>query len=300
MNKVKQAMRFLLNCFLLILISSCSKMVKPGEKIVYLKSAQGNFDLYSIDVLGQWEEKITTNPGYDWQAAWNEGLNKMVYYTNDTSGNFSVVAMDLSTQELDTIPFSELSNYKLSPKGDRIFYTQSEADFQNIWTCDLEGRDQRKLTNSESYNGRFSISADGQKLAFISDRTGSNELFMLDLSTDQLIQLTNNNLIEKYNTWSPTGDRIAVTMREDEPDAKEDIYIFDIHSLKIERLTNTPYAEQEIAWSLSGEKIAFHGTTENDGDQIYTIDLADGKFTKITSGDFYHGEPAWVPINENN
>lgn len=292
---VNLSMRFLSILLLALLVIGCSTSERSEEMIVYLKRSEGNFDLYSIDVLGQWEERLTTNLGYDWQPTWNIGWQKLVYYTNDSSGNFSVVAMDLSTKQVDTLKWSDLPNYKLSSQADRIYYTEAQGEYQNIWSCDLEGRDKRKLTNSESYNGRFSIAPDGMKMAFISDRTGSNELYVLDLLSNQLFQLTDNDLIEKYNTWSPDGSQIAVTMREDHPEAKEDIYIITLETEAIERLTNTPYAEQEIAWSLSGKKMAFHGTTENDGDQIYTIDLADGKFTKITSGNFYHGEPVWIP-----
>ena len=102
-------------------------------------------------------------------------------------------------------------------------------------------------------------------------------------------------MIAKYLSWSPNGRQIAVTMKPNE-EAKEDIYVVDTESRCVSQITNTAYAEQEIAWSLSGEKIAFHGTTDNDGDQIYTINLMDGSFVKVTSGDLYHGEPCWIPI----
>ncbi len=283
---------------LALLLAACASGDKTlAEKLVYLKRANGNFDLYSSDVLGQWEERLTTNPGFDWQPYWNAGLGKMVYYTDDTSGHFSVVARDLSSGQTDTLPNSQLPNFKLSPDGQTIFYTMADGDVSNIWKCDLDGNNRFQLTNTNSYNGRFSISSDGEKLAFISDRTGSNELYSLHIASGELKQLTDNQLIEKYNTWSPDGKRIAVTMREEGEDTKEDIYIIELESGNITRLTSTPYAEQEISWSLSGKKIAFHGTSENDGDQIYTIDIADGKFTKITSGDFYHGEPAWLPAS---
>ena len=28
-------------------------------------------DLYKSDVLGQWEDRLTTNVGWDWQTKWN-------------------------------------------------------------------------------------------------------------------------------------------------------------------------------------------------------------------------------------
>jgi len=289
-------MRQILLLIILFITLACD--ISPSgkvESLVYLSSKEGNFDLYSIDPLGQWERRLTTNKGWDWQPKWVDGLSRLVYYTNDTARNFSIVAYSFEREEVDTLPNSQLMNFQLTPDGKQIVYTEKEGDYQHIWICKLDGSDKRQLTKSESYNGRFSISPEGGQLLFVSDRSGTNELYLLDIESRDLKRLTDNDLIEKYNTWSPEGDKVAFTMRANEEGSKEDIYLLDLGSGALTRLTATPYAEQEIAWSLSGDKIAFHGTTDA-GDHIYTIDIADGKFTKITSGDAYHGEPIWVPL----
>lgn len=286
------------HCLILILATvlwSCNhRSAKEAESLVYLSNRDGNFDLYTNDILGQWEKRITTNQGWDWSPKWNEGRNQLIYYTNDTAQNFSVIAKSLKSDRIDTLPNSQFSNYQLSPDGQRILYTVKLGESQNIWSCSLDGTDQDSLTNDSFYNGRFSISPMGDQLLFISDRSGSNELYLLQMTNGKVTQLTDNEMVEKYNTWSPDGKQIAFTMRTNEEGSKEDIYILNLVNMELKRLTSTPYAEQEIAWSLNGDKIAFHGTTE-DGDHIYTIDILDGKFTKITSGDAYHGEPAWLP-----
>ncbi len=288
-------MRHLLILSIVILLSACDSTDQQVESLVYLSSRNGNFDLYSNDTLGQWEKRLTANDGWDWSAYWNRGMNKLIYYSKDKEDNFSVVARSIPDDKIDKLPYAELNNFKLTPDGKRIVFTQERDGSQDIWWCLLDGTDKRQLTKTNGYNGRFSISPEGDRLVFISDRTGENELYLLELATLETRRLTNNNLIEKYSTWSPDGNQVALTMRSGAEDSKEDIYILDLYTEEITQLTRTPYAEQEIAWSPSGDKIAFHGTTE-EGDHIYTIDIADGKFTKITSGDAYHGEPTWVPI----
>lgn len=289
-------MRQILLLSLLFLTIACDRAQRGKvESLVYLSSRDGNFDLYGIDPLGQWERRITMNTGWDWQPKWVEGLNKLVYYTNDTARNFSVVAYSFENDQLDTLPNSQLLNFQLTPNGEQIVYIEKEGNYQHIWICQLDGSNKTQLTNSLSYNGRFSISPQGDRLLFVSDRSGTNELYLLNIQDNGLERLTNNGLIEKYTTWSPDGTKVAFTMRENEEGSKEDIYILDLESSTLTQLTDTPYAEQEIAWSLNGDKIAFHGTTD-EGDHIYTIDIVDGKFTKITSGDAYHGEPTWVPV----
>lgn len=289
-------MKYRILSLLILLAWGCSSSDSLKEQVVYLKQADGNFDLYRSDVLGKWEERLTTNPGYDWQPNWNSNLNKLIYYSNDSLGNFAVLAKDLTNGQVDSLAMAQLSDFQLSPDGLNIFYTISEGDSKNIWKCDLNGSNPHQLTVSEGYNGRFELSADGRKMAFISDRTGTNQLFIMDLKSGEAEQISFFPLVAKYSSWSPDGEQIAVCLAEPSDDPKWDIWLYNLKDRELERFTNTPYSEQEIVWSFSGKKIAFHGTTENDGDQIYTLDLADGKFTKITSGDFYHGEPAWVPV----
>lgn len=288
------------NCLLVLgvaLLFSCNrdKAHVLDEKLVYLKNNTNNFDLFTSDVLGQWEDRLTTNPGWDWSPRWNTGLEKMVYYSNDTAGDFSVLAMRLNTGEVDTLPNADLLNFKLSPSGKYIYYNEEDSLGRNIWRCKLDGTAKERLTEVNGYNGRFEVNADESQMAFISDRTGQNELLLMNLKTKNVKQLTNDEMIEKYISWSPDGKQIAFTMAAPSDDPKWDIYMINADGTGLVQLTKTPYSEQEIAWSLSGKKIAFHGTTAADGDHIYTIDIANGKFTKITSGDYYHGEPAWVP-----
>ena len=289
-------MKYRFSVLLILCLWACKASDQVEEQVVYIKSAQGNFDIYQSDVLGKWEQRLTTNPGFDWQPHWNEAFGKMIYYSNDTSGNFSVLSRDLKTGKVDSLPLAHLPDFRLSPDGLYIFYTISDGDAKNIWKCDLDGNNRYQLTNTQGYNGRFSLSTDGKKMAFISDRDGSNQLYMMDLENRETQQILSLPLIAKYSSWSPDSQQIAICLAEPSEDPKWDIWLYDLKDKSLKQFTKTPYSEQEIAWSLSGKKIAFHGTTENDGDQIYTIDIADGKFTKITSGDFYHGEPAWVPV----
>lgn len=282
-------------CFLIL---GCSGQPKLKESIIYLKSKEGNLDLYQSDLVGQWERRLTTNSGWDWNGKWNEGRKQLIYYSKDDMGKLTVLAMNKQFKRKDTLPFSDLPYYQLAPDGQSVLYAISDSLTTSINKLSL--LDQNKvqvLTSSRGYNGRFQVSSDGTQLSFISDRNGSNQLYLLNLQTNKLNQLTQGSFIAKYNSFSPDGKKIAVTLAEPSDDPLWDIYIIEIETGEMVQLTNTPYSEQEIAWSSSGMKIAFHGTSEADGDQIYTIDLADGKFTKITSGNFYHGEPAWLPFD---
>ena len=290
-------MKFLLYGFAFLLLISCSNNKQQdviNESLVYLKIKESNYDLYKSDVLGQWEQRLTTNRGWDWTPKWLPQLAQITYYSNDSSGDFSWLKMSLDGSEIDTLPSGQLLNPQLSPDAKWIYYQIQDGDDQHLKRMRLDGSADEFLTSGAGYNGRVTFSIANDQIAFISNRTGNNQLFLMDIATRKVQQLTKGAMIAKYSSFSPQGNQLAVCLAEPSEDPIWDIYIIDLETGEQMQLTNTPYAEQEIAWSLSGEKIAFHGSSKADGDQIYTINLANGKFTKVTSGDYYHGEPTWV------
>lgn len=288
-------MRYFFIVLLAGLVLGChSNNQKMAESLIYSSERNGNTDLYAIDALGQWERRITTNVEHEGFPKWNPALQQLIYYRTGEDQQSFAVSMAIGKTKVDTLPKGSLQNYQLTPDGKNILYTQKSDGFQHIWWCNADGSDQVQLTETNSNNGDFSISPSGNKLLFVSDRSGQKELYLLNLVSNEVNRLTENNMVEQYSTWSPDGSKVAYTLRATEEGSHEDIYILDLINGEQTQLTKTPYAELEIAWSLKGDKIAFHGAT-TDGDHIYTIDIADGKFTKITSGDAYHSEPTWVP-----
>jgi Tol biopolymer transport system component len=282
---------------IIMLLTSCdstkNSMGNFDQTLVYISDRDG-FNLYQIDELGQWEKQLTFEKGQEYNPKWNEGLRSVVYYSLSEEGDFRLKV--LNSVAMDSLAFLGMTDVQLFPDAKSILFTVKEEGGKGIWMSSLDGEGMKELISSDSNNGDISISPNGETMAFTSDRTGTTELFKLDLKTLELTQLTDNELVEKFSSWSPDGERIAFSMRENNDLAKADIYIINSDGSNQQQITNTPYAEQELAWSLDGKKIAFHATSIADGDQIYTINLEDGHFVKITSGDYYHGAPAWVKI----
>ncbi|OEK04908.1 TolB family protein [Roseivirga misakiensis] len=295
-------MRNLIYISSFILIVSCSPKdtFNGSEVIVYVKSENGEKGLFKSDILGKWERKLVDRPGPNWNPQWNKGLDRLIYYSNDSKGKFQMKAFDPNTKSVQFFKNFGFDTPMISADGKGLFYTRLRDGSRHIWRSDLDGSNRSQLTIGLGLNGPFSLSPDGKKMAYVSNYSGKTELYVVDLNSLEIGQLTDNDMVEQYSTWSPDSKKIAFTMRKSEANSQPDIYIIDKDGSNLNQLTKTPYAELELSWSLSGEKIAFHGSTENDGEQIYTIDIADGKFTKITSGDYQYGEPTWVPDSQQN
>ena len=83
-------------------------------------------------------------------------------------------------------------------------------------------------------------------IAFISERDGNLEIYLLDLDTDALTNLTNHPADDNYPTWSPDDSRIAFTTNRD---GNSEIYVMDRDGTNPRNLTNHPARDFWPAWS---------------------------------------------------
>ena len=88
----------------------------------------------------------------------------------------------------------------LSPDGKTIAF-----GFQgDIWTVDASGGIARRLTVHEGYESHPTWSADGQKIAFTSDRYGNRDIFTMPAIGGKPQRLTHHSGNESLSDW--TGD----------------------------------------------------------------------------------------------
>lgn len=82
----------------------------------------------------------------------------------------------------------------------------------DIYKADIDGGNATPLTQDFAWNIQPAISPDGSKIAFISDRGGVSNVWVMDTNGENLRQITK----EKNNTihspkWSPDGEYLVVT-----------------------------------------------------------------------------------------
>lgn len=105
--------------------------------------------------------------------------------------------------------------------------------------------------------GRATWSPDGKSIAFISNMSGRNNLWLVPAEGGWPVQLTISDQRQTAPTWSPDGKWIAYQSDYD-GDEQWDIFMVSPKSGRVVNLTNSrEIAETDPAWSADGRYLAY-------------------------------------------
>jgi TolB protein len=178
-----------------------------------------------------------------------------------------------------------------SPSGHRITFDNAADD--EIYEVTLKTGRLRQLTHNDAFDAWPVYSPDGSKIAFISDRTGVRQVWVMDVDGSDPVQLTFDDAAkEQLPDWSPDGSKIAF---QSMGTGNGDLYVMDADGSDVRRLTSTPEADSGPAWSPDGTQVAFlrrlHPAILT-ASAIYVIN-ADGTDERVVG--FGTRVPAWQP-----
>ncbi|HSQ23306.1 MAG TPA: hypothetical protein VLN44_02800 [Pyrinomonadaceae bacterium] len=127
-------------------------------------------------------------------------------------------------------------------------------------------------------------SPDGTRIAFVSDRSGSYEIWTCDSDGSKPVQATNFGGGETGTPrWSPDGQQIAFDGRST---GSSDIFIVNAYGGSPHQVTTDPSAEIMPVWSNDGKWIFFGSDRAGDW-QIWRVPFQGGQATQITKNGGY-------------
>lgn len=178
-----------------------------------------------------------------------------------------------------------------------IVVAMSDSGYTHLFAYQPETLPFTRLTTGDWDDMHPALSPDGKRVAYTSKRSGQWDIYTLDLTTGETIQLTDDQNYDSAPSWSNDGVWLAY---EKYVDDNLEIFITTTDGTDAEiRLTFDPAADFSPAWSPAGRKIAFTSNRVGEND-IWLADLdrylQDGYLTNLTV-DLNNSQayPAWSP-----
>jgi len=133
---------------------------------------------------------------------------------------------------------------------------------------------------------------DGERIAYVSfERNDRPAIYLRDLATGRVQQLTNFQGLNGAPAFSPDGKRLAMVLSKD---GNPDIYILNLENRRLRRVTRHYGIDTEPSWMPDGNGIVF---TSNRGGQpqIYMITLSDLSIERLAFEGDYNAGASMLP-----
>jgi len=272
-----------------------------GDTIFYNTDKDGKFNLWSYDPSSKKTTQITKNR--DWDIRWpsSDDQSKIVYERNGELEVFDVgskkasrISINVPDDGINKRPrqtnvANRISWFGLSPKGERAVFS-ARGD---IFTVPIEKGGSRNLTHSSGAHDRFpSWSPDGRTIAYMSDQSGEDEVWIVaqDGST-QPQQLTIGGSAQRYAPqWSSDSKKIVFG------DKNGRVYVVTVATKEMKMIVDAPNGQiTDYEFSPKGNFVSYSMSGPTGVTSVYVWNAEDNTNHRVTPEMFSSHDAAWDP-----
>ena len=259
-------------------------------KIAFASDRDGNFEIYSMDVDGGGQVRLTENPGEDYSPTWSPDGSRLAFVsTRDGNAEVYVMNADGTGQTRLTNNSASDLNPAWKPDGSEIGFVSNRDGNDEIYLMSPDGGTQTNLTQNRADDSSFSFSLDGTMIAFSSSREDAQfEIYLFSMQNGAVARLTSAEGDDINPGW--LAGRITFQTNREE---NEEIYSLDLNGGQ-NRLTNNSDLDVDPSPSSDGAAVCF--ATNRDGNlEIYVMSSDGSGPRRLTSNNAADLQPAVQP-----
>jgi Tol biopolymer transport system component len=219
-----------------------------------------------------------------------------IAFASNRSETYEIYTMPTDGSQFEGITSGPEENRQpsCSATGALLYSSRQAAGGMDVSLVQPETGETSDLTTSLGRDQWPRWAPDGEAIAFVSDRYGLSQLFLMNPDGSGQFQLTQGDTPAEQPGWAPDGSALVFASQSE---GNWDLYRVSVPAGTISRLTEDPGQDWYPAWSPSGDLIAF--TSNRDGSQQVYVMNADGSDQRrITSFPLGAEQAQWSPDGE--
>jgi Tol biopolymer transport system component/DNA-binding winged helix-turn-helix (wHTH) protein len=267
-------------------VGDCSPAFSPdGKRLTFVRVISALVgEIYLVSVNGGEPKRLTFDGAGVSNLAWNPNGREIVFASRLGGKNrLYRIPVEGGGAEWLAATGSEAQYPAFSRDGSRLAWRQNTSD-EDIFRLTLKSGSENvppvaSLIVSTALEASPRYSPDGKRIAFVSNRSGSDEIWVCGSDGENPIRLTSfRGPLAGSPSWSPDGKQIVFDCR---PEGNADIYVVSAEGGQPRRLTTDPAEDIVPSWSRDGRWIYF--TSNRSGRlQIWRMPAGEGEAAQMT------------------
>jgi tricorn protease len=281
--------------------NNISQDIQPmwiGNNIYFISDRDRIMNLFVYNTISKETRKLTQFTDFDIKFP-SAGKESIVF----EHGGF-IYTFDLNTEKAEKVAITiyddfvnsrnqmkdaskSIGSSTVSPDGKRV----ALGARGDVWTLPTKTGITKNLTQTSGVHERnVAWSPDGKNIAYISDATGEDEIYIQKYDgSEKAVQITRNADTYKYQiVWSPDSKKITWS------DKMNRIQFVNIDTKEITLIDQSKDGEfNEYSWSPDSKWVVYSKPDKMSETKIYLYELSSNKKTAVTDGWYDCGNPSF-------
>jgi len=290
---------------LIFILVNESKKVQQQDYIYYSSEGYSNGakgrDIIRMSPDGSLKNKLTSNNGknhypHHINAKLSPNGKKIVYQSDiDRHDSYTIWVMNEDGSNKQKITKEEGMYPNWSADGNQIVFSGRRNGVWEIIIIPSVGGKEKIISknlekgNKPGWGATCTFNPNGKTLVYSYVR--EKILYLLDLNTEKISQLTNSKDKYTHPIFSKDGSNIAVNRKTTNSNSY-DLILIKPDGTETKVISKNIISYSPPAWSDLGNELLFSGMVDGN-QQLFKIDLDTKKETMLTSKPFFNAMPTW-------